>query len=226
MPPPDTSPQGLKRARAQAAESDAMARACWSRCGGGLPNMCRGIEHLRCRLLDVTALADREMAPFGFSPRLWWPNMGHVAQVPEEIELLRGFVTSGVPPVETACQVGHNAGHSAAAWLDGLDSVTLLSFDLFSLPYSNASKAFFRERYPGRVFFYPGRERRPIRTLAAATSEICARTCWANPVYLALVLQARRIRSVATPLSLLSTPRHTVRATFGLLTATTSKELS
>eukprot|EP00966_Prymnesium_polylepis_P226075 5229567-Prymnesium_polylepis.1 len=99
------------------------------------------------------------MAPFGISPKLWWPNMGHVAQVPEEIELLRGFVTSGVPPVQTACQVGHNAGHSAAAWLDGLDGVTLVSFDLFSLPYSNASKSFFRANYPGRVVFYSGRER-------------------------------------------------------------------
>eukprot|EP00966_Prymnesium_polylepis_P247900 5732281-Prymnesium_polylepis.1 len=102
--------------------------------------------------------------------------MGHVDQVPEEIELLRGAVIGAVPPVQHVCQVGHNAGHSGVTMIDGLGT-TLASFDLFSLPYSKASQDFIAGRYPNRVSYYRGRSQNTIRAYAEEVAQGRAPLC-------------------------------------------------
>lgn len=41
-------------------------------------------------------------------------------------------------------------------WLEGLDT-QLKTFDVFRLPYSNASRNFIDRKYPGRITFYKGK---------------------------------------------------------------------
>ena len=53
------------------------------------------------------------------------------------------------------CEVGFNAGHSATVWLHGL-ATQLKTFDVFRLPYANASSVFIEQQYPGRVEFIKG----------------------------------------------------------------------
>ena len=89
---------------------------------------------------------------------------GHSGQVVEEIEMLRGVVTSRLQngrAVRTVCEVGFNAGHSATVWLHGLDT-QLKTFDVFRLPYSNASREFIDQQYSGRVEFISGPSQRTV----------------------------------------------------------------
>ena len=86
------------------------------------------------------------------------------------------MVTSSVPQVKHVCQVGHNAGHSGVAMIDGL-STTMASFDLFSLPYSKASQDSIDKRYPGRVKYFRGRSQTRIREYAVEVQEGRAPPC-------------------------------------------------
>ena len=89
----------------------------------------------------------------------FFKNMGHSGQVPEQIQMLRRMVTQC--DVHTVCEVGFNAGHSATAFLHGLQT-RLKSFDFFRLPYSNASQQYISECYPGRVEYFRGSTRETV----------------------------------------------------------------
>ena len=102
----------------------------------------------------ATAVSERHVA------KSFFKHNGNSAQVPAEIEMLRAAATGNLPSVSVrkprvACEVGFNAGHSAVVWLEGLET-QLKTFDLFKLPYSNASRHWIDEQYPGRVAFYKG----------------------------------------------------------------------
>ena len=107
---------------------------------------------------------------------------GNSAQVPEEIAMLRNAATgqlgavSGRRHVRNICEIGFNAGHSAIVWLEGLNT-TLKTFDVFRLPYSNASRYHIDRLYPGRVTFYKGRSAetvpRYIRDVRAGVEPLC-----------------------------------------------------
>ena len=58
--------------------------------------------------------------------------------------------------MDTVCEVGMNAGHSATTLLHGLQT-RLIEFDLMALPYSNATVRLLEARYPGRIHVFPGR---------------------------------------------------------------------
>lgn len=106
---------------------------------------------LNTRLQLVTDEALKYVGPTYFR------RNGHSGQVPEEITMLRTVVNGNRPRggVHTVCEVGFNAGHSATVWLDSLDT-KLKSFDLFRLPYSNASSSRLATVYPGRIEFFKG----------------------------------------------------------------------
>ena len=93
---------------------------------------------LLLRLRQTTEVAEQVLSSGGRDITRWWGNMGHSGQVGPEIALLRRLVTN--QSVKTVCEIGMNAGHSAVALLEGLDT-HLVEFDLLSLPYSNASRA-------------------------------------------------------------------------------------
>lgn len=61
-------------------------------------------------------------------------------------------------------------------WLEGLET-QLKTFDVFRLPYSNASRAWIDSVYPGRVSFYKGRSSdtvpRYIKEVQAGTQPMC-----------------------------------------------------
>tara|TARA_B110001452_G_scaffold69022_1_gene55598 strand:+ start:370 stop:1239 length:870 start_codon:yes stop_codon:yes gene_type:complete len=101
---------------------------------------------LQQRLAQATAVAESAMPNFG-------AEIGHVGQVPTEVTILRSLANAS--GVRTVCEIGFAGGHSAVVWLDGLTTRTF-EFDLLALRYSNASRAFIEETYPGRVRFHPG----------------------------------------------------------------------
>ena len=52
-------------------------------------------------------------------------------------------------------------------WLEGLDT-KLHTFDLFRLPYSNASRVWIGSQYPGRVTFHHGRSQDTLPHFSSA----------------------------------------------------------
>jgi len=60
----------------------------------------------------------------------------------------------------------------AQVWLEGLKT-NLNTFDVFRLPYANASRTFIGSEYPGRVRFFKGKS---IETVPRYISEISAGT--------------------------------------------------
>jgi len=60
-----------------------------------------------------------------------------------------------VGKIETVCELGFNAGHGAAIWLEGTD-VKLKSFDLLMTNWSAAAIQFNQAIYPGRTEWFPG----------------------------------------------------------------------
>ena len=61
-----------------------------------------------------------------------------------------------LPGIETVCEIGFNAGHGAAVWLEGTNVKLLRSFDLpFNAPAYGA-RNLSRAIYPGRIEFHDG----------------------------------------------------------------------
>ena len=58
--------------------------------------------------------------------------------------------------VRTVCEVGFNAGHSAALWLTASPTIHLVTFDTFSQPFSYASLEFLLSRFPRRITAHGG----------------------------------------------------------------------
>lgn len=86
---------------------------------------------------------------------------GNSGQVKQQIEMMRRVATGGLAdgqrtPIRVACEIGFNAGHSATVWLHAL-STQLKSFDVFVMPYANASAEYIRAKHPGRVEFFRGK---------------------------------------------------------------------
>ena len=129
---------------------------------------------------DWTKVAQRHPHLINRTVDAWWSTMGHVGQVDEETRALRELATrSGV---ETVCEVGFNAGHSAVLFLSGLRT-RLIEFDKLELPYSQASKELIQTLFPNRTTFYHGGSVRVLgeyanRSATVATPEYSRRpTC-------------------------------------------------
>ena len=131
---------------------------------------------LTTRLHEMTAIAEHSLrVRHNWNKQQiakWWMGMGNSAQKSAEIAMLRSMVntTDSTGPIRTACEVGMNAGHSATALLEGLETV-LVTFDLMILPYSNATRAALQERYPGRIHFFGGRSQVQVPHYAAVARQ-------------------------------------------------------
>ena len=76
--------------------------------------------------------------------------------------------------VKLACEVGFNAGHGAALWLDGTDVERLMSFDLPMItytPHAVGARQLANATFPGRVVFHDGDS---IPTLHAYAADVKA----------------------------------------------------
>ena len=117
--------------------------------------------NLSATLATVSVIAEQHLTvPAG----RWWENNGHIGQVPQEIAALRELameVGGGV-----ACEVGFNAGHSAAVILEGSGIRLLHEFDIMVQPYSNASCDHFERRYTHRFRMHRGNSRHTLREFA------------------------------------------------------------
>ena len=65
-------------------------------------------------------------------------------------------VVRSTPTIKTACEIGFNAGHSAAVLLSSSPVLTLESFDLLSLPHSEATLRYIQRQFPSRVHAHKG----------------------------------------------------------------------
>ena len=127
---------------------------------------------LDARLREMTTNAERELRRSGMNSAQiahYWRSMGTSYQRVDEIALLRNIVRStDFGPMQTVCEVGMNAGHSATAMLDGqAGTQQLVEFDLMTFPYSNATRDVLERRYPGRTHFFAGRSQLLIPLYAA-----------------------------------------------------------
>ena len=123
---------------------------------------------------NATSVAEAHLS---LDPKLWWDKMGHTAQVPLQVTSLRSQLDryTGLRN-GTICEVGFNAGHSAAVWLENTHA-KLVEFDLLTLNYSHASRRFIEERYPGRVTFHQGPSRLTVSKYAEHVRNLTAPPC-------------------------------------------------
>ena len=121
----------------------------------------QGTVNLSATLATVSAVAEKHLT---VSAAQWWENNGHIGQVPQEIAALRELtveVGGGI-----ACEVGFNAGHSAAVILEGSGIRLLHEFDIMTQPYSNASCDHFERHYAHRFRMHRGNSRHTLREFA------------------------------------------------------------
>lgn len=81
-------------------------------------------------------------------------GMGQIYQVPQEVAFYAA--AARMPGVRTVCEVGFNAGHSAAVFLLSNPQTSYIGFDLMSLRWSAASLSFMQRAFPGRVTIVRG----------------------------------------------------------------------
>ena len=126
------------------------------------------------RVLDeATRVAERHLP----DPAAWWETMGHAAQKPAQVASFRGLMAAREQLRRgNVCEIGFNAGHSAIMWLHGTDA-HLVEFDLQTLPYSAASRAFVEASFRGRVQFHVGKSRQTVPAYAASVRNGTAPPC-------------------------------------------------
>ena len=83
--------------------------------------------------------------------------MGHAFDYPLQVEMLLNFSASAGPhdPVNAVCEIGFNAGFSAALLL-ARNNAELHEFDMLENRWSNASVTRFRTLMPGRLDLHAG----------------------------------------------------------------------
>merc|ERR1712137_559577 len=94
-------------------------------------------------------------------------GMGFSAQVSLQVEDFKTLLQSHRPVGgwRQICEVGFNAGHSAAVWLHETNA-RLIEFDYGSLPYSNGARALIEALYPSRTAFHIGDSARTLADFA------------------------------------------------------------
>ena len=126
----------------------------------GLTLTAPATTNLTALLESVSSVAERHIS---MTREQWWRENGHIGQVPAEVAALRALAEESHGGV--ACEVGFNAGHSAAVLLDS-SKIRLLHFDIMVQPYSNASCEHFERRYGRRFRMHRGNSRRTVKALA------------------------------------------------------------
>jgi predicted O-methyltransferase YrrM len=108
--------------------------------------------HVRA-VMEALSFAAEQAVPAHERATLF-DGMGQIYQLPQEVE----FYTAAarLPGVATICEVGFNAGHSAAVFLLANPESTYVGFDTMGLRWSAASLAFAQRLFPGRVRIVPG----------------------------------------------------------------------
>ena len=79
-------------------------------------------------------------------------RLGSIAAHPEQVALY----SAAASHASTVCEVGFNAGHSAAVWMLANPSLKLHTFDLFATRASVAALRHLQQRFPGRLFAHRG----------------------------------------------------------------------
>ena len=60
------------------------------------------------------------------------------------------------PGIRTVCEVGFNAGYSAAVWLESNPTVRVLDFDMQDQPFKKNCVAELQRLHPGRLELHAG----------------------------------------------------------------------
>jgi hypothetical protein len=88
-------------------------------------------------------------------------GMGHIGEVRNEV---RDYAAASLlPGVRIICEVGFNAGHSAAVFLSTNAQARYIGFDLGNLAWSSAQREYIEQMFPGRTTFVVGDSHRTIR---------------------------------------------------------------
>jgi hypothetical protein len=115
-------------------------------------------ELLLTLMSEVTQSAEsamRRARMSAFKIRMWWPGMGHIGtEGPQIMDYVR-FVVSMQPAPSHVCEIGFNAGHSAALFLAVTPPQTVYQvIDPQGFAYSQSSLDFLDALFPGRIRLY------------------------------------------------------------------------
>lgn len=130
-------------------------RACSARLtkGSATANVTARQASTAClQLLD--RITHEANAFVGQDKEQYWLHMGHIAESPSQVDTYWELVHSA--DIQTVCEVGFNAGHSTAVFLESNPHVVVWSFDLMELAYSTAMVAWFHRTYRSRFHMIRG----------------------------------------------------------------------
>eukprot|EP00966_Prymnesium_polylepis_P126757 2931361-Prymnesium_polylepis.1 len=97
----------------------------------------------------------------------------------DELTTFRQLLAKDMPEtgkIRTICEVGLNAGHGAAIWLEGTDA-KLKSFDMFVSNWSAGAIQLNEALYPGRTQFFGGDSQVTVKAYAKEVEEGRAERC-------------------------------------------------
>jgi len=104
--------------------------------------------------LELEKISANAASVSGRSVTTMFINNGHIAEVPNEIN---DFAAAALMPgIDTICEVGFNAGHSAAVFLMANPTAKYITFDLGELSWSVGQVEYISKMFPNRVTYVKG----------------------------------------------------------------------
>ena len=121
------------------------------------------LESLHVLMCAVTRNAADAMRAAGMNTRRIEAYFAHMGHIGTEDQQLLGYARAVIEhrPVRQVCEVGFNAGHSAALFLalTGTQNASYFALDLFDQAYSARALEWVSKAFPGRVRSIAGRSR-------------------------------------------------------------------
>ena len=102
-------------------------------------------------------------------------RMGGIFSVEEQVKYY--FRLAALPGVDTICDIGFNAGHSAITFLHSNPKATVISFDIAKLPWTLNSVTHVSRLYGDRFIFIAGDSQKSMESIALNSSIIYGKRC-------------------------------------------------
>lgn len=76
------------------------------------------------------------------------------------------------PTVKTMCEIGFNAGHSAALWLNANPEAKLYAFDIGQFPYTRGNAQLMKKLFPDRFEYIQGPSDETVKAFHVANPDV------------------------------------------------------
>eukprot|EP01036_Dinobryon_divergens_P033619 gene33619-43449_t len=130
----------------------------------------RNVSSMHQQLADLMQKISDHVIQVAGKNNIIFQHMGHIGDVPNELIDFASAAT--IPGVKTICEVGFNAGHSAAVFLFSNPLVQMISFDLDTQDWSAAQVNYVSSQFPQRLTYVQGNFKLKVKEYAGANPSV------------------------------------------------------